>query len=82
MESRSVQHGRKKRKKMGKLHKEYDAYLMELIETTQEEWHKQKVLLRKSFNYNERLEYEAKKAGAKYFYLFKEARKRGISNKK
>lgn len=82
LESRSTQHGRKKRKKIGKMHKEYDAYLMDLIEKTQEEWHKQKVILHKSFNYNERLEYEEKKAGAKYFYLFKEARHRGVSGKK
>lgn len=61
MESRSNKFGRKKNKKIGKLHKSYDAYLMELIEVTQENWHKQKVLMRKSFEYDPNLEYEEKR---------------------
>ncbi|EAG7148235.1 DUF2508 family protein [Listeria monocytogenes] len=81
MESRSNKFGRKKNKKIGKLHKSYDAYLMELIEVTQENWHKQKVLMRKSFEYDPNLEYEEKKAEARYFYLFKEARTRQLNNK-
>ncbi|ARM74414.1 hypothetical protein LMxysn_2779 [Listeria monocytogenes] len=54
---------------------------MELIEVTQENWHKQKVLMRKSFEYDPNLEYEEKKAEARYFYLFKEARTRQLKNK-
>ncbi|WP_099224008.1 YaaL family protein [Listeria costaricensis] len=81
MEARSARHGRKKKKKIGKLHKEYDRYLLDLIEATQENWHKQKVLLHKSFGYDPRLEFEEKKAEAKYFYLFKEARHREVQNR-
>lgn len=70
MESRSNKFGRKKNKKIGKLHKSYDAYLMELIEVTQENWHKQKVLMRKSFEYDPNLEYEEKKGRSALFLPF------------
>ncbi|WP_370519538.1 YaaL family protein [Listeria sp. PSOL-1] len=63
------------------MHKKYDRYLMDLIDKTQENWHKQKVLVHKSFGYNSQLEYEEKKAEAKYFYLFKEARYRQVKGK-
>ncbi len=70
MESRSNKFGRKKNKKIGKLHKSYDAYLMELIEVTQENWHKQKVLMRKSFEYDPNLEYEEKKRPKRAIFTF------------
>ncbi|AQY52167.1 hypothetical protein PWEIH_07106 [Listeria weihenstephanensis FSL R9-0317] len=83
MESRSdkkAKTSRKKKQKIGKLHKSYDAYLLELIEVTQEKWNQHKNIARKSFGYNTETEYELKKAEAKYFYLFREARHRNITN--
>lgn len=81
MESRKYTHSKKNRKhKIGKLHKKYDEYLLELINSTQEEWHRRRVLLRKSFEYNQELEYDEKKAEARYLYLFKEARHRKLRN--
>lgn len=81
MESRKYKHSSSKRKhKIGKLHKAYDNYLLELINVTQEDWHRRKVMLRKSFEYSPELEYDEKKAEARYLYLFKEARHRKVKN--
>ncbi|MBC1522258.1 YaaL family protein [Listeria aquatica] len=89
MESRSRTHSnnkrhekRKRKTRIGKLHKSYDEYLLELIEVTQEKWQKERELLDRSFGYDPRLEFEVKKAEMKYFYLFKEARYRQISGRK
>ncbi|EUJ21717.1 YaaL family protein [Listeria grandensis] len=83
METRSDKNAkspREKKQKIGKLHKTYDAYLVELIEVTQEKWNQHKNIARKSFGYNSETEYELKKAEAKYFYLFREARHRNLKN--
>ncbi|CAM4216479.1 YaaL family protein [Listeria booriae] len=83
MESRSNKNAKTKRhrkQKIGKLHKSYDTYLLELMEVTQEKWNQQKGIVHKSFGYNPESEYELKKAEAKYFYLFREARQRQLRN--
>ncbi|MBA3926955.1 YaaL family protein [Listeria sp. FSL L7-1582] len=83
METRSDKNAkspRKKKQKIGKMHQSYDAYLVELIEVTQEKWNQHRDIARKSFGYNSETEYELKKAEAKYFYLFREARHRNLRN--
>ncbi|EUJ30486.1 YaaL family protein [Listeria cornellensis] len=83
METRSDKNAkspREKKQKVGKMHKSYDAYLVELIEVTQEKWNQHRDIARKSFGYNSETEYELKKAEAKYFYLFREARHRNLRN--
>ncbi|EUJ16733.1 hypothetical protein MAQA_15276 [Listeria aquatica FSL S10-1188] len=69
MESRSRTHSnnkrhakRKRKTRIGKLHKSYDEYLLELIEVTQEKWQKERELLDRSFGYDPRLEFEVKKS--------------------
>ncbi|WP_046176593.1 YaaL family protein [Domibacillus indicus] len=56
----------------------YDEKLIQSLDRSRTEWFKRRELLRISFEQNNELEAQAKAAQAKYFFLFKEAKKRKI----
>ncbi len=62
-----------------KLREEYDMKLVELMEKLKEDWEQQRHLVQISFEYSDELLYHEKISKIKYFYLFKEAKKRKIS---
>lgn len=66
----------------GKLRKEYDEALLEQLGRLQRDWLYQKDLLEKSLDPSEDAVIATKMAEVKYFYLFKEAKHRGVSMKK
>ncbi|WP_404406584.1 YaaL family protein [Jeotgalibacillus malaysiensis] len=65
-------------RKKGKLKKEYDDRLVQLMQQAREEWQQQKNLSNLSFEKSPQMLAEEKMAEARYFYLFKEARHRKI----
>lgn len=65
-------------RKKGKLKKEYDDRLVQLMQQAREEWQQQKNLSDLSFERSPQMLAEEKMAEARYFYLFKEARHRKI----
>ncbi|HEY4553519.1 MAG TPA: YaaL family protein [Bacillaceae bacterium] len=65
-----------------KLRKEYDRKLIELMESTKEEWLDQKRLYEMSYEPDDDLQCRALMAKAKYFYLFREAKIRNVSLRK
>ncbi|AJD89352.1 hypothetical protein JMA_00350 [Jeotgalibacillus malaysiensis] len=65
-------------RKKGKLKKEYDDRLVQLMQQAREEWQQQKNLSDLSFEKSPQMLAEEKMAEARYFYLFKEARHRKI----
>lgn len=65
-------------RKKGKLKKEYDDRLVQLMQQAREEWQQQKNLSDLSFEKSPQMMAEEKMAEARYFYLFKEARHRKI----
>lgn len=65
----------------GKLRKEFDRKLIEDIETMKANWFSHKSLLETSYDSSFDTISQAKLSELKYFYLFKEARKRKISVK-
>lgn len=56
----------------------YDDKLIELLNQSRTDWFKHRELLRLSFEQNNELEAQMKAAQAKYFFLFREAKKRQI----
>ncbi|OES45470.1 YaaL family protein [Domibacillus iocasae] len=56
----------------------YDDKLIELLDRSRTDWFKHRELLRLSFEQNSELEAQTKAAQAKYFFLFREAKKRQI----
>ncbi|MCP3764914.1 YaaL family protein [Domibacillus sp. A3M-37] len=56
----------------------YDDKLIELLDRSRTDWFKRRDLLRLSFEQNDELEAQTKAAQAKYFFLFREAKKRQI----
>lgn len=66
-------------RKKGWLRKEYDEKLLDQLKELKDEWKNQKSLIEKSFDPSAEAISEAKLAEAKYFYLFKEAKKRNVS---
>lgn len=62
----------------GKLKREFDEKLVELMKNTRDDWHAQKNMAELSVEKSPQLEAVEKIAEAKYFYLFKEARERKI----
>ncbi|MBX4383127.1 YaaL family protein [Mycobacterium tuberculosis] len=66
-------------RKKGWLRKEYDEKLLDQLKELKDEWKNQKSLIEKSFDPSSEAISEAKLAEAKYFYLFKEAKKRNVS---
>ncbi|MEK4027422.1 MULTISPECIES: YaaL family protein [Bacillaceae] len=65
-------------RKKAKLHAAYNAELIQLLERSKQEWFKHRELLRLSFEPNEELAAQTKMYEARYFFLFREARKRNI----
>jgi hypothetical protein len=65
-------------RKKGWLRKKYDHKLLEQLEHNKNSWLNQKALLEKSLDPSDDIIIHAKIAEAKYFYLFKEAKKRKI----
>ncbi|PPA68409.1 YaaL family protein [Jeotgalibacillus proteolyticus] len=65
-------------RKKGKLKKEYDDQLVQLMSTAREDWQQQKNLAALSVETSTQVSASEKLAEAKYFYLFKEARQRKI----
>lgn len=66
----------------GKLRKEYDEALLEQLGRLQRDWLYQKDMLEKSLDPSEDAVISTKMAEVKYFYLFKEAKHRGVSMKR
>jgi Cys-tRNA synthase (O-phospho-L-seryl-tRNA:Cys-tRNA synthase) len=56
----------------------YDDKLISLLNQAKTDWFKNRDLLRLSFEQNNELEAQTKAAQAKYFFLFREAKKRQI----
>ncbi|WP_050184506.1 YaaL family protein [Domibacillus robiginosus] len=56
----------------------YDDKLICLLNQARADWFKNRDLLRLSFEQNNELEAQTKAAQAKYFFLFREAKKRQI----
>ncbi|MFB6469584.1 YaaL family protein [Cytobacillus sp. Hz8] len=66
-------------KRKGWLRKEYDEKLLNQLVELKKEWNNQNSLVEKSFDPSEEVIWDAKLVEAKYFFLFKEAKKRNIS---
>lgn len=68
-------------KRKGKLKKEFDEQLHQLLLSTKEEWEHAREMERYINDYDEAIIVQRKMAEAKHFYLFKEAkiRKLGIN---
>ncbi|MBN6890019.1 uncharacterized protein DUF2508 [Cytobacillus horneckiae] len=66
-------------RRKGWLRKEYDKKLLNQLDSLKVEWKNQRSLIEKSFDPSAESISEAKLAEAKYFYLFKEAKKRNVS---
>ncbi|WP_282156332.1 YaaL family protein [Cytobacillus gottheilii] len=66
-------------RKKGWLRKEYDEKLLLQIEELKSNWKNQSNLVEKSFDITEEAISDAKLAEAKYFFLFKEAKKRNVT---
>ncbi|RLQ90023.1 YaaL family protein [Falsibacillus albus] len=65
-------------KRKGKLRKEYNQKLIHNMEHAKQEWFRNRSLVKLSIDYNEDLICQTKLAEAKYFFLFKEVKKRNI----
>ncbi len=68
--------------KKGKLRNEYNENLLSLMTQAKKEWDQQKSLLDMSADYHAELDTECRINEAKYFFLFREAKKRQISIKR
>ncbi|MED3553767.1 YaaL family protein [Cytobacillus praedii] len=69
-------------RKKGWLRKEFDSQLLEKVNELKNSWNGQRQLLEKSFDPSAEAISQAKIAEAKYFFLFKEVRKRKITIRK
>lgn len=69
-------------RRKGWLRKEYDEKLLLELEGLKQNWLNQKALLEKSLDPSDTIIMETKIAEAKYFSLFKEAKKRNVSIKR
>lgn len=65
-------------RRKGKLRKEYDEKLIDLMKETKEDWNNAKVIEELSDDYDLETIANRKKAESIHFYLFKEARIRKI----
>ncbi|MGD7046537.1 YaaL family protein [Jeotgalibacillus proteolyticus] len=65
-------------RKKGKLKKEFDDQLIELMAATRDEWRQQKNMAELSIEVSGQSAAAERLCEAKYFYLFKEARQRKI----
>jgi hypothetical protein len=64
--------------KKGKLRKEYDHALLHSLEDTKKDWISQKALEDMSIENSYEINYLSKIAEAKYFFFFREAKKRKV----
>ena len=69
-------------RKKGWLRKEFDDKLLEKVHELKDTWINQKQLIERSFEPSSEAISQAKIAEAKYFFLFKEVKKRKISIRK
>ncbi|WP_313804678.1 YaaL family protein [Cytobacillus sp.] len=69
-------------RKKGWLRKEFDDQLLEKVNELKNSWNSQRQLLEKSFDPSADAITQAKIAEVKYFFLFKEVRKRKITLRK
>lgn len=69
-------------RKKGWLRKEFDDQLLEKVNELKNSWNSQRQLLEKSFDPSAEAITQAKIAEVKYFFLFKEVRKRKITLRK
>jgi Protein of unknown function (DUF2508) len=69
-------------RKKGWLRKEFDDQLLEKVNELRDTWNNQRQLLEKSFDPSAEAISQEKVAEAKYFFLFKEVRKRKITIRK
>lgn len=69
-------------RKKGWLRKEFDDLLLEKVNELRDTWNNQRQLLEKSFDPSAEAISQEKVAEAKYFFLFKEVRKRKITIRK
>ncbi|PWW17145.1 uncharacterized protein DUF2508 [Cytobacillus oceanisediminis] len=65
-------------RKRGWLRREFDEKLLQQLNGLKAEWNNQKSLVEKSFDPSPEAISQAKLAEAKYFFLFKEAKKRNV----
>ncbi|MFS0865609.1 YaaL family protein [Fredinandcohnia sp. 179-A 10B2 NHS] len=65
-------------KKKGWLRNEFDDKLLSQLETTKQEWMRQKNLIEKSVEPSDDVLNELKVAETKYFFLLKEAKNRKV----
>jgi hypothetical protein len=65
-------------RRKGWLRKDFDGQLLDKVNELRDSWNSQKVLLEKSFEPSTEAISQAKIAEAKYFFLFKEVKKRNI----
>lgn len=66
-------------KRKGWLKKQGDASLLETLQAAKGHWLRQKELIEKSVEPNENVQTQLKLAEARYFFLLKEAKVRGVS---
>ncbi|MBP2243351.1 hypothetical protein J2Z40_003988 [Cytobacillus eiseniae] len=66
-------------RKKGWLRKEFDEKLLDKTNQLKDSWISQKTLIEKSFDPSIEAECQTKIAEMKYFFLFKEVRKRNIT---
>lgn len=65
-------------RRKGWLRKEFDEKLLKQLNELRADWNNQKSLVEKSFDPSPEAISQAKLAEAKYFFLFKEAKKRNV----
>lgn len=68
-------------RRKGWLRKEFDEKLLNQLDQLRNDWNNQKSLIEKSFDPSDDVICQAKLTEAKYFYLFKEAKKRNINSR-
>ncbi len=66
-------------RRKGMLRKEYNEKLLTKLNEYKNDWHRQKLLLEKSFDPSEEVICQTKIAEIKYIFLLKEAKERNIS---
>ena len=68
-------------RRKGWLRKQFDLKLVEELQTMRDEWYEQKRLIEKSVEPSEEVLMALKVTEAKYFFLIREAKYRGVSLK-
>ncbi len=66
-------------KQKGKLRKEFNQQLIKNLETTKDEWKKQKDMIKRCVEPSEEILFQFKISEAKYLFLIREAKSRKVS---